>query len=696
MPQLVIAEKPSVAQSIAGVLGANQRNDGYLEGNGYLVSWCIGHLVELAQPTAYGNYEKWRKEDLPILPEKWQYQVAASTKKQFQILQKLMNRSDVDRLICATDAGREGELIFRLVYHQCQCTKPFDRLWISSMEDAAIREGFAHLKPGTDYDPLYQSALCRAKADWLVGINATRLFSVLYHKTLTVGRVQTPTLNLLVERDAKITNFKKEKYHIVHIGVGDADAVSSRFSDAAEANTVKAACAGAQAVCASVAREKKTEQPPKLYDLTTLQREANRLFGFTAKQTLDYAQTLYEKKLLTYPRTDSQYLTDDMLPVAENLVSGLWELVPFAKGLNISPQFDRILNSKKVSDHHAIIPTAAFVKHGFDGLTESERKLLSLICCKVLCAVAGPYVYEAVTATFTCAGKEFTAKGKTVLSPGWKEIDRRYRAALKNKPETDDADSDTEKTLPPFTEGQTFENPAATVTEHDTTPPKPHNEASLLSAMEHAGSEDTDPDAERKGLGTPATRAAVIEKLVKGGFVERKGKQLLPTKDGINLVCVLPDTLTSPQLTAEWENNLTQIAKGKADPAAFMEGIENMARELVKTYPFLSDDKAQMFKPEREALGSCPRCGSPVYEGKKNYYCSNKECIFTMWKNDRFFEERKVTFTPKIAAALLQSGKVNVKKLYSPKTGKTYDGTIVLADTGGKYVNYRVELPKKK
>ncbi|WP_456297929.1 CD1108 family mobile element protein [Blautia argi] len=306
------------------------------------------------------------------------------------------------------------------------------------------------------------------------------------------------------------------------------------------------------------------------------------------------------------------------------------------------------------------------------------------------------HTFEAVTAVFECAGQSFTARGKTVLSDGWKEIDRRYRAALKNKPETDDADSDTENTLPQFTEGQTFENPTAKVTEHDTTPPKPHNEASLLSAMERAGSEDTDPDAERKGLGTPATRAAVIEKLVKGGFVERKGKQLLPTKDGINLVCVLPNTLTSPQLTAEWENNLTQIAKGKADPAAFMEGIEDMARELVKTYPFLSDDKAQMFKPEREALGSCPRCGSPVYEGKKNYYCSNKECIFTMWKNDRFFEERKVTFTPKIAAALLQSGKVNVKKLYSPKTGKTYDGTIVLADTGGKYINYRIELSKKK
>lgn len=688
--KLVIAEKPSVARSIAGVIGATEKHDGYLQGNGYLVSWCIGHLVSFADAGRYDErFKKWRYEDLPILPETWQYIIPNEKKQQFDTLRSLMERPDVTGLVCATDAGREGELIFRFVYQMAGCEKPFKRLWISSMEDSAIKDGFAHLKPGTDYDPLYQSALCRAKADWLVGINTTRLFSVLYHKTLTVGRVQTPILNLLVERDAKITNFKKEKYHIVHIGVGDADAVSSRFSDAGEANTVKAACAGAQAACASVTREKKTEQPPKLYDLTTLQREANRLFGFTAKQTLDYAQTLYEKKLLTYPRTDSQYLTDDMLPVAENLVSGLWELVPFAKGLNISPQFDRILNSKKVSDHHAIIPTAAFVKQGFDGLAESERKLLSLICCKVLCAVAGPYVYEAVTATFTCAGKEFTAKGKTVLSPGWKEIDRRFRSSLK----TDfDEDSDTqERTLPELTEGQTFADVAASVTEHFTTPPKPYTEDTLLSAMERAGAEDMLEDAERKGLGTPATRAAILEKLVQMGFVQRKGKQLIPTKDGINLAVVLPEALTSPQLTAEWESRLTEIAKGQADPDEFMAGIEAMTRELVKTYSCISEDKQKLFQAERVAIGTCPRCGEAVYEGRKNYYCGNRACQFVMWKNDRFFEERRKAFTPKIAAVLLKDGKAKVKGLYSMKTGKTYDGTVLLADTGGKYVNYRVE-----
>ena len=687
--QLVIAEKPSVARSIAGVIGATEKHNGYLQGNGYLVSWCIGHLVSFADAGRYDErYKKWRYEDLPILPEKWQYIIPDEKKQQFDILRSLMERPDVTGLVCATDAGREGELIFRFVYQMAGCEKPFKRLWISSMEDSAIKDGFAHLKPGTDYDPLYQSALCRAKADWLVGINATRLFSVLYHKTLTVGRVQTPTLNLLVERDAKITNFKKEKYHIVHIGVGGADAISSRFSDAAEANTVKAACAGAQAVCVSVTREKKTEQPPKLYDLTTLQREANRLFGFTAKQTLDYAQTLYEKKLLTYPRTDSQYLTDDMLPVAESLVSGLWGLVPFAKGLNISPQYDRILNSKKVSDHHAIIPTAEFVKQGFDGLAESERKLLSLICCKVLCAVAGPYVYEAVTATFTCAGKEFTAKGKTVLSPGWKEIDRRFRSSLKT---ASDEDAETVRELPELKEGQNFADVAASVTEHFTTPPKPYTEDTLLSAMERAGAEDMPEDAERQGLGTPATRASILEKLVQMGFVERKGKQLLPTKDGHNLVCVLPDVLTSPQLTAEWETKLTAIAKGEADPEGFMVGIEEMTRNLISRYSQISEDAQKLFQAERVVIGKCPRCGEAVYEGKKNYYCGNRACQFVMWKNDRFFEERRKAFTPKIAAALLKDGKAKVKGLYSMKTGKTYDGTVLLADTGGKYVNYRVE-----
>ena len=548
---------------------------------------------------------------------------------------------------------------------------------------------FAHLKPGTDYDNLYQSALCRAQADWLVGINATRLFSILYHKTLTVGRVQTPTLKILVDREAKISSFQKEKYHIVQIVAGGMEAASERIGNADDAKVLKAACELAQAVCVSVTREKKTEQPPRLYDLTTLQREANRLFGFTAKQTLDYAQQLYEKKLLTYPRTDSQYLTDDMLPTAESLVSGLWPMLSFAAGLDLSPQFGRVLNSKKVSDHHAIVPTMEFVQKGLDGLAEGEKKLLSLVCCKLLCAVAAPHVYEAVTATFTCAGNTFTAKGKTILTPGWKELDRRFKASFKT--DADDTAPEPARELPQITEGQTFDKVTAAVTEHFTAPPKSYTEDTLLSAMERAGADDLPEDAERQGLGTPATRASILEKLVQMGFVERRGKQLLPTKDGHNLACVLPEVLTSPQLTAQWETELTAIAKGQADPEGFMAGIAEMTRGLIANYSQISKDAQKLFQTERVVIGKCPRCGESVYEGKKNYYCGNRSCQFVMWKNDRFFEERGKAFTPKIAAALLKDGKAKVKGLRSMKTGKTYDGTVLLADTGGKYVNYRVE-----
>ena len=694
---LVIAEKPSVAQSIAAVLGAKEKKDGFIEGNGYLVSWCVGHLIGLAEAAAYGEqYKKWSYDSLPILPQEWKYTVAADKGKQFKILKELMHREGVSEVVNACDAGREGELIFRFVYEVAGCKKPMRRLWISSMETGAIRNGFDNLKDGQDYDPLYSSALCRAKADWIIGINATRLFSVLYNHTLNVGRVQTPTLKMLVDRDAAISTFKKEKYYHVRLDLSGADAASERLPNRSEADELKKSCETSQAVCTSLVKEKKTTAPPKLFDLTSLQREANRIYGYTAKQTLDLAQALYEKKLLTYPRTDSAYLTDDMEETAAGMVTLLSEKLPFLSGMDFSPEVGKLLNSKKVSDHHAIIPTRELAKTDLSALPESERNILTLAGTRLCMAAAAPHTFEAVTAVFSCAGEEFTAKGKTVLAAGWKEIERCFMATLKKKADPEDnEDNAPALDVPPFTEGQTFEHPAAKVTEHDTTPPKPHIAASLLSAMERAGNEETDPDAERRGLGTPATRAAVIEKLVNGGFVTRKGKQLLPTKDGINLVCVLPETLTSPKLTAEWENRLTQIAKGQADPERFMQEIEEMARELVKTYPFLSDDKAQLFTPEHEETGKCPRCGSPVYEGKKNYYCSNKECSFTMWKNDRFFEERKVTFSPKIAAALLKNGKTDVKKLYSPKTGKTYAGSIVLADTGGKYVNYRVELPKK-
>ena len=694
--RLVIAEKPSVAQTIAAALGIKGKQDGYIEGGGYLISWCVGHLVQLAEAAAYGEqYKKWSFDSLPILPEEWQYAVDPDKGKQFKTIKELMHRADVSEVVNACDAGREGELIFRFVYEVAGCKKPMRRLWISSMEDGAIKAGFASLKDGRDYGALFASALCRAKADWLIGINATRLFSCLYGKTLNVGRVQTPTLKMLTDRDAAISHFQKEKYYHVRLDLSGAEAASERISDKAEAAALKGACETETAVCVSLTREKKTAAPPKLFDLTSLQREANRIFGYTAKQTLDLAQSLYEKKLLTYPRTDSSYLTDDMEETAAKVIALLCGTLPFMAGMGFSPEIARVLNSKKVSDHHAIIPTMELAKTDLSALPESEKNILTLAGARLLFATAAPHIYETVTAVFSCAGADFTARGKTVLAGGWKDLERRYRATLKDKPEADDEDS-ADGTLPELAEGQSFDNPAAKVTEHDTTPPKPHNEASLLSAMERAGNEDTDPDAERKGLGTPATRAAVIEKLVSSGFVERKGKQLIPTKDGNNLVCILPDNLTSPKLTAEWENNLTQIAKGAADPAEFLSGIEAMARELVKSYPFLSDSDKERFKTEKPEIGKCPRCGCPVHEGKKNYYCSDRDCAFVMWKNDRFFEDRKVTFSPKIAAALLKSGKVKVKGLYSPKTGKTYDGTVVLADTGGKYVNYKIELPKKK
>ena len=695
---LIIAEKPSVAATIAAALGAKEKRDGYIAGSGYLVSWCVGHLVQLAEAAAYGEqYKKWSYDSLPILPQEWQYAVASDKGKQFKILKDLMHRADVSEVVNACDAGREGELIFRFVYDVAGCKKPMRRLWISSMEESAIKAGFASLKDGKEYDPLYSSALCRAKADWIIGINMTRLFSCLYGKTLNVGRVQTPTLKMLVDRDAAITTFKKEKYYHVRLSLSGVEAASAKIHAAEEAGNLKIACEAAQAVCISVTREKKTVAPPKLFDLTSLQREANRIYGYTAKQTLDLAQSLYEKKLLTYPRTDSSYLTDDMGGTAAQIAALLAGKLPFMQGADFTPEISRLLDSKKVSDHHAIIPTMELAKADLAALPESERNILTLAGARLLMACAEPHIFEAVTAIFSCAGQTFTAKGKTVLAEGWKGFERRFMATLKKKADTeDDEENALSLDVPPFAEGQTFDNPQAAVTEHFTTPPKPHNEASLLSAMERAGNEETDPDAERRGLGTPATRAAIIEKLVKSGFVERKGKQLIPTKSGIELVCVLPEVLTSPQLTADWENNLTQIAKGNADPDSFMTGIETMTRELVNTYPFLSDKEKERFKEEKPVIGKCPRCGADIYEGRKNYYCSNKDCAFTMWKNDRFFEERKVTFSPKIAAALLKDGKAKVKKLYSPKTGKTYDGTILLADTGGKYVNYRIAIQRDR
>ena len=691
--KLIICEKPSVAKSVSSALGAKSRADGFYEGNGLLVSWCVGHLVSPMDAAGYDpGYKKWSYDDLPILPEPFRYVLAPGKEDAFENLRALMGRPDVDTVVNACDAGREGELIFRLVYEMAGCTKPILRLWISSMEDAAIREGFQNLRPGADYDALYQSALCRQKADWLVGINATRLFSVLYHRTLNVGRVQTPTLAMLADRDWKITSFKKEKYHHVRLTVGGAEAVSEKISSPEDAQAVQAACAGNTAVCTSATREQKKEQPPKLYDLTTLQREANRMFGYTAKQTLDYAQSLYEKKLLTYPRTDSRYLTSDMAETASCILHLAAKVPPFDGCADFIPDVAALISDQDVSDHHAIIPTMEMEKADVGALPVGERNLFLLVCCKLLCAAAEPHVYETVTAVFDCGGHSFTAKGKHVVSGGWREIDRIFRSFLKEKP----ADGDGGGSLPDFKEGQTFEGVEAAVTEHFTSPPKPYTEDTLLSAMENAGKEDIPDEAERKGLGTPATRAAIIEKLVAAGFVERKGKNLIPTKAGINLVTVLPEPLTSPMLTAEWEQKLTEVAKEIADPAGFLDGIRDMVRELVQTYSHISEEGQKLFAPEKEVIGTCPRCGRPVYEGKKNFSCSDRSCGFVLWKNDRFWTSRKKELTKKMAADLLKKGRTNVKGMWSEKKGSAYDAAVILDDTGGKYINFKLEFPKRK
>lgn len=681
MYQLVIAEKPSVAQSLAAVLGAGQRREGYLEGNGWLVSWCVGHLAELADAAAYNPaYAKWRKEDLPILPESWRFTIAKDKRDQFDVLRTLLRREDVSEVVNACDAGREGELIFRTVYALAGCSKPISRLWISSMEDEAIREGFAHLRPGREYDGLHQAALCRSKADWLVGINATRLFSLLYGCTLNIGRVVSPTLALVVQREAEIATFQPEPFYMVELDCDGLSLAGDRKASKKEAQEAAARCQGSAAVVQSVERWEKTEKPPALFDLTTLQREANRTLGYTAQQTLDYLQALYDKKLSTYPRTDSRYLTDDM----EAGVPALVEAAASICGVTAPETVlaGQVCDSARVSDHHAVVPTASAGKADLEALPIGEREILRLVSLGLLRAVCPPCRSAETCITAVCGGDPYTVKWRSVLSPGWKVYAQTADAEAGSGPDG-------------LTEGQTLPVAAAQVKSGKTTPPKHHTEDTLLSAMESAGKEDTPEDAERKGLGTTATRAGIIEKLISAGFAERKGKKLIPTKDGYNLVAILPDSLTSPQLTAEWETRLTGIAKGSDSPADFMRGIEEMTAGLVKTYSAISEDKAKLFTPQREAIGTCPRCGAAVYEGKKNFYCSDRACSFVMWKNDRFFEQRKKAFTKAIAAALLKDGKVKIKGMYSTKTGKTFDGVVLLADTGGKYVNFRVEQNRK-
>ncbi len=697
--KLVIAEKPSVAMSLAAILGANEKKDGYLEGGGYLVSWCVGHLLELAQPEAYGEqYARWRYGDLPILPEEWKYEVPKDKKKQLDLLCRLMKDKRVESVVCATDAGREGELIFRLVYEHAGCKKPMERLWISSMEDAAIRDGFEHLRPGSDYDKLYDAAVCRAGADWLVGINATRLFSVLYGVTLNVGRVMSPTLALLVQREADIQAFTSRPFYVPEITCGGFTASGEKLSGKHEAEKIRMDCDGQGTLVLSVEKQVKTVQPPRLYDLTTLQRECNRIYGYTAQQTLDYVQSLYEKKLATYPRTDSQYLTEDMQATAASLIFWMRDNMPFGKCCVGEPDIDRVTDGSKVTDHHAIIPTVEIARMDLSELPSGERDVLTLIAARLLSATAQAHRFEAVTAVLDCRGHSFTAKGKTILQAGWKEVEHLYRMGLKEfKPEDD---GNTDASLPVLQEGQIFETASASVREGKTSPPKHYTEDSLLAAMETAGAGDMPEDAERKGLGTPATRAATLEKLVSAGFVQRKKKQLIPTEKGTNLILVLPDNIKSPTLTAEWESMLKQVERGELAAESFMGQIADMSRTLVKEHTAPEERFACLFpdakKNGREAVGPCPRCGGTVYEGKKGFFCDNRDCAFALWKDNKFFSGKKKSITKSVAAALLKEGRISMSGLYSEKTGKTYDAVVLLDDTGGKYVNFKLDFPAKK
>lgn len=691
--KLVLAEKPSVAMSLSKVIGADQRGDGYMEGNGYLVSWCVGHLVELSQPEAYDEkYAKWKYDDLPILPEHWQYQVSASTKKQFGILKKLMQRKDVESLICATDAGREGELIFRLVYHQCGCKKPVERLWISSMEDSAIREGFQKLRPGTEYDALYEAALCRERADWIVGINATRLFSCLYGQTLNVGRVMTPTLAMVVMRDAAIRAFKPEPFYSAELKFRDFQAGGERMKEKAEAEKLVAECCQAgSAIITKVEQKEKSEKPPALFDLTSLQREANRQLGFTAQQTLDYTQALYEKKLVTYPRTDSRYLTDDMAPLVPELVSVIQQSFQIQADVPAPVNAAQVINSKKVTDHHAIIPTKTAAGYDISSLPSGEQAILTLLAVRLICAVGTPCHYAETIVEAECAGQKFRTKGKKVTDMGW----RQYAG----KP-VEDAEKNAEAgDLPELSEGMTLELAGVNLKEGKTSPPKRFTEDLLLSAMESASSDEFPAGVERKGIGTPATRAAIIEKLVQKGFIERRGdrktKFLCSTDKGNALVTVVPEQIQSPSMTADWEEKLLKMEHGEYDSDAFMGEISSMVSGLVKTYEAVKGADV-LIQPERKVIGSCPACGSDVCETAKGWFCRDKNCKFALWKENRFFQTLGKQMTEELAKQLVNQGKARLIHCYSRKSNRYYDTTVHVETGEDGAAAFKLEFGGKK
>ena len=668
---MIVAEKPSVAMSYAKVLGATNRQDGYLEGNGYLVSWCFGHLVELAPPNVYdAKYVKWSIADLPILPQKWQYLVSASTKKQFGILQKLMHRPDVDSIVNSCDSGREGELIFRLVYEQAGCKKPVSRLWLSSMEENAIREGFAHLKPSTEYDALYNAALCRERADWMVGINASRLFSCLYNQPLAVGRVMTPVLAMTVVREAAIAAFVPEKFYTVDLELtSGCTASSKRFAQKADAELLLSKCRKEERVTVQkMERKEKSESPPQLYDLTALQRDANRLLGFTAQQTLDYAQSLYEKRLITYPRTDSRFLTEDMAASLPGLVTDTGKAFAVEEPIPIHVQ--QVINGSKVTDHHALLPTKSMANADLAALPAGEWNVLRLIAARLLCAVGEPHRYAETTLTTICAGEEFTAKGKEVLEEGWKAVERKVLADILNRKQ--------ELTALPNAAENECGILNAELKEGQTTPPKHFTEDTLLHAMETASADSMPEGVERQGIGTPATRAATIEKLVQKGFLERKGskktKVLLPTDKGKALITVMPEEIQSPEMTADWETKLLQIERGEMEPSEFMTEINTMITELVKNTEMKKGVNALM---KNKIIGICPNFGANVVEREKGWFCENRECRFVLWKDNAFFKRLGKRLDAHVADKLLRDGRVRLKDCKSAK-GKTYNATVLL------------------
>lgn len=682
--QLVIAEKPSVGKAIANVLGANQSNDGYVEGNGYIVSWCVGHLVQLINPDEYDEkYKKWSFDTLPIIPTNWRFSISPATAKQYKIVKELMHRSDVDELICATDAGREGECIFRYVYNFANCNKPVKRLWISSVEDKAIRDGFANLRDSSEFDNMFAAGFCRAKADWIVGMNFSRLFSCRYGSALSVGRVQTPTLAMIVQRDSDVKNFVKQQFFTVELDCGEFIASSARIDDECTAKILAEKCNGRTAAVVNVEKSIKTVNPPKLYDLTTLQREANRQYGYTAQQTLDYTQSLYESKLVTYPRTDSQFLTEDMEDTALDMVDTIYSAIPiFKPDCEFTPNVKCLINNKKVSDHHAIIPTAEIANKDINELPGGEKNILLLIAAKLITAAAPVHKYEAVKVKVICEDNEFSASGKTVLESGFKAVEKQIKAHLKDG-SSEEKSEDKEKALPYVTQGQTFESAASSLAEHFTSPPKPFTEDTLLSAMETAGNSDYDEnsDVEKKGLGTPATRAGIIEGLVKRQFVERSKKQIIATEKGINLISVIPDKVKSPKLTADWETRLQAIEKGANSDFAFMNDIESYVKQMIAEYGTIAENSV-LNGNERQAVGKCPKCGKSVVEYPKSYSCeSGKEgCGFVIWKSISGKTLPSVT-----AKELLTNGKTGLIKGFVNKEKKAFDAVLKL-DEDGKVV----------